>query len=313
MKNNQINRVLGSMNSFKEAKYQRNEVLPELLKLQSEMVQLTFGDREDAADLKIYDVAAELKRRNEMSGNAAGAEFERLDFEMFQLGNEIRALISGNKGEAKAFYALLGIHNPKIILQNVELEENGIHTELDAVVITPKVAAIIEVKNTRGNVLISEDGVYYRVGETLKKDSDIAEKMQLRERFLKNLLARNGITDVPVHSILVFTNDYIEVRNKCPEIKTCFVNLLADTVENLETKETMDREKRKEIEDLVREATKVNAYKMRFNADQLKVDFATVLVKLEEAETANETAHRGWWKKMKNNFHERLAKLFRTA
>lgn len=60
---------------------------------------------------------------------------------------------------------------------------------MDAVVITPKCVTIIEVKNTSRNIFIDEEGNYFRTGEFLKWDCNIAEKMSLKEKLLRKVLS----------------------------------------------------------------------------------------------------------------------------
>ena len=49
--------IINAMPSFSKERYPKSELLPELFKLQSELVDLTFnGDHAENAQLKIWDV-----------------------------------------------------------------------------------------------------------------------------------------------------------------------------------------------------------------------------------------------------------------
>ena len=79
------------------------------------------------------------------------------------LCNLIKAEISGNRGEYKAFKTLEYLQSQNKVMRNVELSHGETRTEIDALVITPKCLTIVEVKNTsKNNLLIDEDGNYYR-------------------------------------------------------------------------------------------------------------------------------------------------------
>lgn len=57
MKTERVNQIVASMKSFSKDKYKKDELLPEMLLLQAEIVDLTFkGEREATDDLRIWDV-----------------------------------------------------------------------------------------------------------------------------------------------------------------------------------------------------------------------------------------------------------------
>ena len=153
MNTNRVNELVASMKSFGKEKYQKSELLTEMFALQQEIVGLTFnGDHASTADLKIWDVERHLEQLNRDCGNAADEELQKFKDGSKVLCNLIKAEISGNRGETKAFRTLQFIRSKNTILKNVELSDGDIRTELDAVVITPGTITIIEVKNTAKNI-----------------------------------------------------------------------------------------------------------------------------------------------------------------
>ena len=199
------------------------------------------------------------------------------------LCNLIKAEISGNRGEAKAFRTLQYIHSKNIILKNVELSDGDRRTELDAVVITPGIVTIVEVKNTAKDIFIDENGDYYRTGEYLRWDCNIAEKMTLKEELLKKVLADDGIEEIQIRSIVVFTDNRIEVQNKYSRIRTCCVSRLAYIIDGFKGNTNMNEEKMEHIEGLIREAECKGACPFEFDVAQYKMDFASLMAVLEEA------------------------------
>ena len=100
-------------------------------------------------------------------------------------------------------------------------------------VINPSGLVIIEVKNTAKDIFIDDRGDYFRTGEFLKWDCNIAEKMAVKETLLRKVLATAGIDTPDIHKIVAFTDNRIQVQNKCNMIETCFVSQLSYKIDDL--------------------------------------------------------------------------------
>ncbi len=291
MRTSRTNEMVEAMKSFRKEKYQKSELLTEMFALQQEIVGLTFnGDHASTADLKIWDVEKHLEQLNQNCGNVADGELQRFMDGSKTLCNLIKAEISGSRGEAKAFRTLQYIRSKNIILKNVELSDGEFKTELDAVVITPGTVTIIEVKNTAKNIFIDENGDYFRTGEFLKWDCNIAEKMTLKEELLRKVLASDGMEHIQIRSIVVFTDNRIEVQNKYSRIRTCFVSQLAYIIDGFKSNRHLTDEEMEHIEGLVRTAESRESYPFDFDVAQYKLDFATVMAILEETSAKDEEA-----------------------
>lgn len=289
MKISRVNEMMETMKAFSRDKYQKKELLTEMLALQQEIVGITFNGENTVTDnLRIWDVERHLEQINRECGNVADAELQRFKKGSKTLCNLIKAEISGNIGEAKAFRTLHYIHSKNKVLKNVELSNGEIHTELDAIVITPVVITIVEVKNSAKDIFIDENGEYYRTGEYLRRDCNIAEKMTLKEELLKKVLSDGGINDIQIRSIVVFTDNHIEVQNKYSRISTCFASQLAYIIDGFTGDANMNEEDMEGIETLIREAECKEAYHFKFDVNQYKLDFSTLMVALEEAKTKAE-------------------------
>ena len=107
MRTERVNELKASMKSFGKEKYQKAELLDEMFALQQEIVSLTFNqDHAALAELRIWDVEKHLEQMNEELGNVADEELQRFIEGSKILCNLIKAEISGNRGEAKAFRTL---------------------------------------------------------------------------------------------------------------------------------------------------------------------------------------------------------------
>ena len=284
MKMNRVNELMASMNSFGKDAYYKNELLNEMFNLQSEIVALTFNDEHAAtANLKIWDVERHLEQLNQDCGNIADEELKRFKDGSWKLSNLIKAEISGNRGEYKAFSKLDTLHTDHIILKNVELKDGDQRSELDAIVITPYGVTIVEVKNTSRNIFIDEEGNYYRTGEFLKWDCQIAQKMDVKEELLRKVLTDAGIENIKINRIVVFTDYRIQVQNKCESIRTCFASQLTYIIDGFKSADQISREDMDNMEFLIRDAECREAYPVDFDVQQYKTDFATLMAVLEEA------------------------------
>lgn len=284
MKTKRIEELMAGMKSFGKESYHKSELLSEMFALQQEIVELTFnGEHASPADLKIWDVEKHMEQLNEECGHAADEEFQRFQEGSKTLSNLIKAEISGNRGEYKAFKTLEYIRSQNRVFKNVELSDGDVHTELDAVVITPKCLTIVEVKNTSKNIFIDEEGNYYRTGEFLKWDCNIAEKMSVKECLLRKVLETAGLAHIQIRSVVVFTNNRIEVQNKYRQIRTCFVSQLAYIIDGYRLEDIISMEEMDQIQNVVEEAECKETYPMDFDVQQYKADFANLMVTLEMA------------------------------
>lgn len=289
---NRVNELMASMNSFGKDAYYKNELLNELFKLQNEIVALTFNDEHaSTANLKIWDVEKHLDKLNQDCGNIADEELKRFKDGSWKLSNMIKAEISGHRGEDKAFYKLDTLNSEHIILKNVELKDDDQRSELDAIVITPYGITIVEVKNSSRNIFIDEEGNYFRTGEFLKWDCQIAQKMDVKEELLRKVLTDVGIKDIKIQRIVVFTDNRIQVQNKCENIRTCFSSELTYIIDGFKSEDQISRGDMDNMEFLIRYAECKEAYPVGFDVKQYKTDFATLMAILEEASAKAEESN----------------------
>ena len=168
-------------------------------------------------------------------------------------------------------------------IKNVELTDGDCKTELDAVVITPAAITIIEVKNTTKNVFIDDQGNYYHTGEFLKWDCNIAEKMNLKTELLRKALAGTEFESMHIESVVVFTNNRIEVQNRYQSVRTCFVSQLSYIIDGFRSDGSLSDEKMNAVMTAIEEAAGHESYPFEFDVQQYKEDFAVLMATLEMA------------------------------
>ena len=233
MKNNferMVKEVVEKIGAFTKTKYCKADIEGELRNLQQELLRLVFDEEHILnSNLKIWDAFNQLASENEEKNGIATELLEVLKEDCKMFSNLIRAEISGNWGENQVFHRLTGLKGKHTILRNIELSNGFKKTELDFVVFTEKAQVVIEVKNTKKDVFIDENGDYYRKGEYQNFDCNIKEKMDYREKLLRVMLVDTLATigkEANVIKLVVFTNNRMEIRNKCEDLKTCFLGEL---------------------------------------------------------------------------------------
>ena len=289
-----LNMVLAKLTAFAKEKYFKTDLEAELRKLQTEILMLVF-DEEHAlnAHLTIWDAYNHLAQINEERGGIADellAEFKEL-CKIFN--NLIRAEISGNKGENMTAHRLSFLHGTHKLLRNVQLGNEDGTTEIDFVVFTSKAAFILEVKNTKKDVLVDETGDYYRVGDYISRDSNLKSKMGFRETLLREALAETMARrnkDMKVVKLVVFTNNRITLHNKCKELQTCFLAQLPYIIEEYAGEDLYTEEDITAMAEALSSANNTQEYEFEMDMQKFKEDFATILVTLETAEEKEEGA-----------------------
>lgn len=284
MNTNSADEMMSSMKAFNKEFYHKSEILSEMLKLENEIVALTFNEEHAAtANLKMWDVEKHFKDLNEQCGGIVNQKLEKFIGESKEFCNLIKAEISGQRGELKAFSALEYLKSKNIVLKNVELASGDLRTEIDAIVINPAGLTIVEVKNTSKDIFIDECGGYYRMGTHQKWDCNILKKMNLRETLLKEKLEEANVAVPNIRHIVVFTDNRIEVHNRCKEIRTCFISQLAYFIDDYRETSIFTDGIMEQLETVILEASSREIYPFSFDVDEFKRNFVDIMLTLEDA------------------------------
>lgn len=306
--------IVSSITSFNKTYYQKCELLPELLSLQNDLVNLTFKDNNPMnGKLRIWDVESFLDQMNVKKGHVADATISRFKDESKSVCNLIRSEMSGNAGENITFERLKKITSTNRIIKNLELNSNHGRTELDFVVLTKKGIYVIEVKNTKRHIIIDENGNYYRTGRYLKFDSNIGMKMLEREELLKSILAEHGYVNNKITSVVVFTNNRIEVENKDKELRTIYAGPLPYIIDDEKGMDIYSDYDIQQIESAFESERCKESYPLGIDVQQYKKDFATIMVQLD---SAPENLRRNTEKKSRlslNYVFEKIISTFKSG
>ena len=149
--------LLSGLKGLSKNVYSREELLPEMEQLEREMAQIVFED-ESIEGMHLSDIMDQMNVMNDLSGNRASVELKRLSklFDVFS--NLIRAEQSGMFGEDLVEKYLSRMKSNHVVLRNLQLSDGVHNTEIDFLVLKQGVATIVEVKNSKKDVYIDEDG-----------------------------------------------------------------------------------------------------------------------------------------------------------
>ena len=277
---NREQEIIDQLPAFGSERIESSALIAEMLELQKEIANVAFHVTD--SDARIWEVCNYLSQLNEEHGHVADAELARFTQDSRVFANDIKALISGKRGEDFTARRLETLRTPHIVLRNVELENHGTHTELDFVIVTRKALFILEVKNTKKDIFIDENGDYFTTGKRERLDCNIREKMKFREEILSDVLRNAGIFTGNIVSLLVFTNNRMELHNECRDLDVTFLNRLPFKIDryagwNVYTEDQLD-----DIKNAVEAASVTGTYKCDTDIQTLKTDFARLMVALEK-------------------------------
>lgn len=288
MNEKRVNEILSQITAFSKDSYTKSEFLPELLKLQKELIDLTFNtEHAENGDLRLWDVERHLRKMNDERGRVADDELARFFQGSKAVCKNISAEFSGNAGEQKVFRALENLGCQNGVLRNVELEFDGRRTEIDAIVFTNHAVFIIEIKNSKKNIFIDEYGEFYRIGNSMHHDCNIADKMDEREALLRKALERAGMDYLKIFKIVTFTNPRIDVECKYHCIQVCPSNYLPTFIEKFTSNQWYTYEDICTMMKAVNEVKCPEEYQMSIDMNDYKRDFAMLMAKLEATEEAD--------------------------
>jgi len=294
------NQIYKSINSFKKDLYHKSEILPELLSYQQEVVNIAFSDTtKEKNTLRFWDAIEHYKKLSAEHKNIANSELEKFIIDCKKANNKIKAEISGNRGEEIVLRNLETLKIKNTISKNIELQNETTRSEIDTVVFTQKGAFIIEVKNTKKNIFIDRDGLFFRVTDERQQfDSNIAEKMQIKEALLRNELDKLGYSGLQIFKIVVFTNTKAEIQNKCKQLQTCFSNQLATIIENWNAPIYLRTNDLYIMSEALNKLSSSATFPMELDTEAAKKNFALLAAKLELAESSKAQMQTNWFKNL---------------
>ncbi len=145
--------------------------------------------------------------------------------EKVYLENDIRKYEYGLKGESRILYELKHSHIPMLILHDLNICYKDYKAQIDYILMTNKNIYILECKNLYGNLIINEEGNFYRVFNNkteaiynpitqLNRHMDIMKEYIYDQNGIIGKLLTNYAFDKYYKGIVVLTNDRMVIKEK---------------------------------------------------------------------------------------------------
>lgn len=270
-----------AIKSMRADAYYNKEVLPEMLSLQEEISELTFGEK----GKRIYEVSHYFQNRNLERGRIAEPEVIAVTEGCEQIATMIGREIAGTSGETAAVRSLKTVKSKHRTLSNIELKDDDSRAELDAVVITRKAIFLIEVKNSGRDMVIDKRGNYFRAEGAMDFDYNIGEKINIKEYLLRQAIAcSQELSERPLNivNIVAFANSKMHIENRYQYVKTCHLSRLPHIIDEYEGNDLYSFEDMYEIAEAVKGAECHKKYPVEFDFNAFIRDFALAKAKLDD-------------------------------
>lgn len=244
----------------------KNEMTPEqyreeLFDFQKMLAKIVFG-KEMEKGAKYNDMVCELEARARKRGVINDPEFRKGINSLNELGKETAIVTAGRNGEGRVSYALKRVQRSDCsVYSNVYLTDGVDETEVDKVIVTRAGILLVEVKATKRDITISEEGKLLYGNSDSYRSSDLKEKMnRQRSLFTKELKRRlegRGY-DIPVHleSYVVFAppkDCRIIITDNYKKEKYCFYGKLPFIVDEFQSRRCFSEEELIQVKRAVRD------------------------------------------------------------
>lgn len=202
---NQIIENLKELGTNQNILYTNQEVIDHLTDLQGAMARGVF-EKTHAENLRDRDMMIHFEALAKEYGIDKSDTYLRFKANMSELGYTIGSFIKGMNGEriARRALKLLSYDKGIRILYNVQLKDEDVQAEYDAIVIAPYGMFVIEVKNWGASMTISPNGLLIRNDDN-DVVYDIPGRMSIKEALLRKYLKELFPADY--HNMLLFPNE----------------------------------------------------------------------------------------------------------
>ena len=204
----------------------QEELRVELLQFQDLIAGMVY---DDADEHRIDEVIVHLEKKARDKGVDKNPQFRKGMGALRRINKEIAISMAGKRGEERVTRTLDYISRPNYKFSNVYISDGERETELDNVILTEAGFIILEVKNVKADITISETGRILYNNEECYHDNSICEKMQRKRELLlkeviKNLSGKGMSIPVRIDSYIVFSAPkgvFVNVTDRCHQEKYC--------------------------------------------------------------------------------------------
>ena len=271
-----------------------SEYTDDLLSFQNMIVPIVMDD-DYIPGMRIEEAIFRMESKARELGLGSDPIIRRGVNSLKTVNKELHICMAGRKGENLVARTLEYVNRPEAkVYRNVYLSDGKVETELDAVVLTDAGAIILEVKKTKDDLTITEDGRLVHSGDECYEKRSLGSKMGIKRKLLRERLdiecARRGFTTpVIVDSYIVFVTPKgvrINVDDRYHCEKWCFRTSLNHKIASY-TSDLYYREDQLEVLADIMGAMEQNkkGFTIDIDYDAIREDFADAMDLLNCQET----------------------------
>ena len=276
-------------NILVEKEFTAPELLDQLLEFQKMLAKMVIGGK-NLEEVRMGEIISKFESTAREKRLVNDSEIRRGIQALQKINKELNISIAGRNGESRVSNTLKYIKRPDFMtFKNVYIANEVKETELDTIILTNDGIVILEVKNSKTDITITEDGRLLYSNTECFHDTSICEKMK-NKRFLlyENIsrkIAKRGMDfNLIIDSYIVFSSPKdvrIKITDKCGKEKFCYRGSLPYLIDNYSRKEKYSSEQLEALKEIIGELeSHKKKFKISTDFNQVRKDLAILLVKL---------------------------------
>ena len=270
----------------------------ELLKFQDMICGMVFKDGEYH---RIEEAIVFLEKAARDKSVDKDPRFRKGIQALRRINKEIAISMAGKRGEERVVSTLEHISRPNYKFRNVYIADEERETELDNIILTEAGFIILEVKNVKTDITISETGRILYNNEECYHDVSICEKMQTKRELLRDELAKrlaDKKLNIPIRidSWIVFSAPkgvFINVTDYCRKEKYCFRGKLPFIIDAYVGEQQYSETELQELNYIMKEMeAHQKHFMLNLNFNEIRSDIAEALeMAMPEEESVVKKVH----------------------
>ena len=299
MNANEVMKMFENQNVVNSTDFTFEEYLEQLISFQK-IVSLCVNEGDDS--YRLCDSITRLQQLIRSKGIKDNSLVQKAMYSLKEANKELAIIMAGKKGEKRIEKALGYVERPDMtFFKNKYITDGEEETEIDTILVTNNGIIILEIKNAKQDITISQDGRLLYDNEISYHNVCIGEKMEKKRRLLKNQIEKEmrnrGIDSigkpVRIESRIVFSTPYrtrINVTDLYRKERFWFKSQLAYKINEYYSGTCYESEDLQVFNDIIG-SLESNKKRFQQKLDFAKVnsDFAQLIEVLTKSETVNLT------------------------
>lgn len=266
-----------------------------LIAFQDMITKLVMGNDYEEG-MRIDEAIYRLEAKARAKGIHYDHQFRKGIAALKTVSREISISLAGKKGENLVAKTLEYVTRPNTTMyRNIYVSNGKEETELDNVILTNEGIIILEIKNTKDNVTITEEGRLLHSGAESYGKQTLCEKMRIKRRLLKqkleSVIEEKGLNiPVSVESFIVFSSPKgvrVEVDDRFRKEKWCYRTGLNKKLDYYVGLTSYNNEQLEQLSSILSEIeTQIKRFDLTVNFDEVRKDIADALAMFDEEQIA---------------------------